>query len=65
MNAGNGFDELKILTPEEVAAYLRVNVKTVRALARAGELRASKVGRLWRFRPEDVDRFLNRHTNGR
>lgn len=57
--------QTKLLTPEEVADHLKVSVKLIRALARTGKLRAAKVGRLWRFRPEDVDRFLNRHTNGR
>lgn len=56
---------VKMLTPEEVASILQVSVKFVRAMARAGQLRAVKVGRLWRFRPEDVERFVNRYSTGR
>ncbi len=41
-------------TVNEVAAYLRVQPATVRALARRGEIPAVKIGRVWRF---DAGRF--------
>ncbi len=39
-----------VLTVEEVAAFLKLDVQTVRALARTGELPAVKLGKQWRFR---------------
>lgn len=36
------------LTPEEVAEILRVNVKTIYAMLRNGELQGRKWGRQWR-----------------
>lgn len=43
-----------------VAEYLSVSERTVYNKVRAGELPASKVGRLWRVRLEDVDAWLAR-----
>ena len=49
-------------TVSEVAEYLRINLETVRIMARRGELPSLKVGkRLWRFRPRDVKDWLNIH----
>jgi excisionase family DNA binding protein len=42
---------------DEVAAELRVTPKTVRKLAKSGQLPAIKIGREWRFRQADVDAF--------
>lgn len=47
-----------LLTPEEVAAALRVEVPTVRAWFRTGVLRAVKVGREWRMAQSELDRYL-------
>lgn len=47
-----------LLTPEEVAAALRVEVPTVRAWFRTGVLRAVKVGREWRMTQSELDRYL-------
>ena len=48
----------EILTSEEVAEYLRTNIETVKRMARAGRLPASKLGRNWRFRKTDLDEWL-------
>jgi excisionase family DNA binding protein len=32
-------------------------------LVSRGELQAVRVGRLWRFRPEDVERFVKRASS--
>ncbi|NSW83184.1 MAG: helix-turn-helix domain-containing protein [Syntrophothermus sp.] len=50
-----------ILTPEEAASYLRVDLRTVYKILREGQLPAGKVGRQWRIRKEDLDRFLTPH----
>ena len=52
------------LTPSEVLAQLRVNVKTLYRLIGDGDLPAVRVGRQWRVRPHDLDAWLRRHRNG-
>jgi excisionase family DNA binding protein len=47
-------EEEVVLTAEGAARLLHVSVKTLLALARAGELRGRKVGREWRFVREDL-----------
>jgi len=46
------------LTVAEVAAQLRVSNMTVYRLVQSGELAAVRVGRSYRIREDDVDRFL-------
>lgn len=50
--------ETTLLTPEQVAERLQVKERTVLDWLRAGELRGLKLGRLWRIRPEDLEKFL-------
>lgn len=50
--------EPQLLTPREAAALLRVNYRTVLDLITVGELRASRVGRLFRIRREEIARYL-------
>lgn len=45
------------MTPLEVVAVLRLDVETVREYARTRRLKGHVIGRRWRFRPEDVERF--------
>ncbi len=47
------------LTTEEVLEYLQVNLRTVYRLIKAGKIPAVRVGRQWRFRKQDVDRWLD------
>lgn len=46
------------LTTGEVLEYLQVNLRTVYRLIKAGRLPAVRVGRQWRFRKVDIDRWL-------
>jgi excisionase family DNA binding protein len=46
------------MTTEEVAQYLRVAERTVRAQALRGELPGIRIGTLWRFRKRDLDLHL-------
>jgi excisionase family DNA binding protein len=48
----------RFLTVGEVAASLRVSTMTVYRLINAGEIKAVRVGRSFRLREEDVDRYL-------
>lgn len=51
--------EPPLWTTTRVARKLGIEVETVRAYARDGKIRASKVGRSYRFRPEWVDAFID------
>ena len=48
----------RFMTVGEVAAVLRVSTMTVYRLINAGELAAVRVGRSFRVRQEDFDRYL-------
>ncbi len=51
---------MELLSTEEAAGYLRLNVKRVQALARAGRLPGRRVGRKWLFDRRDLDELLGR-----
>ncbi len=46
------------MTVRDVAAYLNVNEKTVYRLAQRQELPGFKVAGAWRFRPEDIQQWV-------
>ncbi len=48
----------ELMTTEEVAGYLRVKLSTVYEWARNGKIPATKVGRLWRFRQEQIEAWV-------
>ena len=48
----------RFVTVAEVAAQLRVSNMTVYRLVQSGELPAVRVGRSYRLREDDVDRYL-------
>ena len=47
-----------VMTLEEVARYLRINKSTVYRLARDGTLPAWKLGNVWRFKKEAIERWI-------
>lgn len=51
---------MRTLNCEEAAALLRLNVKRVQGLARAGKLPAVRVGRKWLFPLEAIESLLGR-----
>lgn len=51
-------DTTMLLTAEEVAEQLRVNVNTVRRYIRSGRLPAIRLGKGYRVRAEDLEAFL-------
>jgi excisionase family DNA binding protein len=53
----------QFLTTGEVLDYLHINLRTVYRLIRAGTIPALRVGRQWRFRRKDIERFTR--TGGR
>ena len=52
------------LTTEEVLEYLNVNLRTVYRLIKAGNIPAIRVGRQWRFRKRDLDKWLDSQRIG-
>jgi excisionase family DNA binding protein len=53
-------DSNSLLTIKQVAKYLHVVPITVYRMIDRGDLKAVKVGRVWRIRYEDVQRYLDR-----
>lgn len=47
-----------VMTVRDVATYLKLSEKTVRALARGRKISATKIGSKWRFRKSDIDEWL-------
>ncbi len=60
--AGTGPELSRMLTVAEVASVMRVSRMTVYRLIRRGQLRAVKVGRNYRVREDDLERYLESHT---
>ncbi|MCY3842840.1 MAG: helix-turn-helix domain-containing protein [Acidobacteria bacterium] len=52
----------EILTPDEVAAYLKVSKKTVYKIVRSGALPAFKAGKHWRVRRADLGAWIARRS---
>lgn len=53
----------QILTVKEVAAYSKVNERTVYRMVSAGESPAFKVGASWRFKSEEVNGWITSQHN--
>jgi molybdate transport system regulatory protein len=51
---------MNTLNVQEAAKLLHLNVKRVQGLAREGKLPASRVGRKWLFRREELEALLGR-----
>ena len=51
-----------ILTLPEVAALLKVAEKTVYTMAQKGQIPAFKVRGQWRFKHDDIDRWIAEQT---
>lgn len=45
---------MEIMTADEVAALLRVHVRTIYKLAEQGVIPGNKIGRSWRFNRRDI-----------
>jgi excisionase family DNA binding protein len=52
-----------ILTVDQVAGILSLHPKTVRGFIRTGKLSAKKIGKEWRVRREDIDRFTGKNES--
>ncbi|TVP12302.1 methylation-associated defense system helix-turn-helix domain-containing protein MAD1 [Shewanella sp. KCT] len=54
----------QILTIKEVAAYLKLAEKTAYRLASEGKLPGFKVGGSWRFKSEDLEKWIKEQKEG-
>lgn len=54
--------EPDMLTIHELAALLRVGLKTAYMLAQNGEVPGFKVGGQWRFRRRDIEAWIDDQT---
>lgn len=52
----------EILTLRQVAEYLKVTERTLYRLVQEGQLPAFKVGNSWRFRRDDLDRWITKQA---
>ena len=59
MSKRRGFVGDRLLTVGEVAATMRVSNMTVYRMIKSGELAAIRVGKNYRIRESDVDRYLD------
>ena len=51
----------RTLTIKELAKYLNVTERTIYNLLERGELPGFKVGANWRFRKEDIDKWIEQN----
>ncbi|WP_022669918.1 helix-turn-helix domain-containing protein [Hippea alviniae] len=56
-----GFGE--IMTLEETAKYLKIGKSTLYKMAREGKIPAVKIANQWRFRKEEIDKWLQEIRN--
>lgn len=56
MQANNEGNFLKL---KEVSKYLKIHRSTLYRLAQQGQIPASKVGKLWRFNKEKIDKWFD------
>jgi excisionase family DNA binding protein len=59
MESLNG-GKLELMTPDELAEYLRISKASVYRLVRQKQIPVSKVGRQLRFRKDTVDVWLSK-----
>lgn len=53
----------EIMKGKELASYLRIPIRTLYKLCNEGKIPCKKVGRHWRFRKSDVDRWFDAGSN--
>ena len=52
---------VRLLAPQEAAAFLSVSVRTVQRLVSTGDLRAVRISKSMRFRMDDLLHFVDRN----
>jgi excisionase family DNA binding protein len=49
-----------LLDSDEAARLLRIHPKTLQKMARDGEIASIHIGKLWRFRASDLNRWVQK-----
>jgi PTS system nitrogen regulatory IIA component len=57
--------EEQLMSVEEMAQYLNVNISTVYMWSQKGQMPAMKVGKMWRYRRSDIDAWLDANRTPR
>lgn len=52
----------RVLTPEQVGKILQIHPLTVLRYIKSKQIKASRLGRVYRIKEEDVDRFLEKQS---
>ncbi len=60
-NRQNKLDMDKWLTLEQIAEYLQMSTSSIYKMAQAGKIPSYKVGRQWRFKKEEIDKWVERN----
>jgi excisionase family DNA binding protein len=55
-------EELKLYTVEEITDVLKVTQRTVYNYIKKGELKAVKIGKYWRVKLVDLQKFVDQGT---
>lgn len=53
----------EIMTLDETAKYLKIGKSALYKMAREGKIPAVKIANQWRFRKEDIDKWLQKIRN--
>jgi len=48
-----------IMTTKEIAEYLKLHPITICKFAAEGKIPAIRIGRVWRFDKEEIDKWIN------
>ena len=49
-----------LIDSDEAAAIMKIHPKTLQKLARRGVVRGVHIGKLWRFRASEIERWIDR-----
>jgi excisionase family DNA binding protein len=55
----NKTKEVIYMTSKEAAAYLKVSIQTLYRIAKTKKLKSYKVGKVARFKQEDIDKYVD------
>ncbi|NWK53808.1 MULTISPECIES: helix-turn-helix domain-containing protein [unclassified Acinetobacter] len=55
----------QIMTVKDVASYLKLNERTVYRMATSAKIPAFKVGTSWRFKREDLEKWIEEQKNNK
>lgn len=52
-----------LVDTDEAAQLLQIHPKTLQQMARAGRVPGIRIGKFWRFRKSEIDRWLRSEVN--